>query len=268
MSLTMEKKSFKFDAVRHLYALDGKPLIGTTTALQVLSKELTWWASGMACAEFGWLNPKKSSKDDVVKAAASMHARICGMAFPDYLDLLNRAYRAHSAKKEIAKDSGIDMHSLLEDFIKSQMEGRSEFLPDPRIQPFRDWSAKHVKRFLFSEICCYSEVLWCGGKPDFAYEDMEGNYALGDFKSAAGFYYSYYLQLGAYDFQISENGGFTPKGEKIFHLDKPFKYHAIFAERVGLDKPSLNHDIDRVKKAWVYLVRLYQEKMFFEKDRE
>jgi len=51
---------------------------------------------------------------------------------------------------------------------------------------------------------------------DFAYEDMEGNYVLGDFKSAAGFYYSYYLQLGAYDFQISENGGFTPKGEKIF----------------------------------------------------
>jgi len=45
----------------HLHQLnvngEWKPLIGTTTALNVLSKPLTYWAAGLAVAELGWIKP-------------------------------------------------------------------------------------------------------------------------------------------------------------------------------------------------------------------
>lgn len=259
--------AFRFDPVEHMYTLRGKPIIGTTTALKVLSKELTWWASGMACTEFGWLHPKKNGKNEVIKAARAMHDNIIGMPFTDYLALLDKAYRAHNTRKETAKDSGKDMHSLLEGFIKCQMEGRPELLPDPRIQPFRDWAKKNVKRFLFSEMCCFSEALWCAGTADFGYEDMEGNFVLGDFKSSAEAYFSYWCQCGGYDLGISENGGFNMRGDKIFTLEKPFSYYAIFAERAGLDKPFIGRDTARLRRAFSYVVNLYREQLFFTEEK-
>src|SRR5437899_1811597 len=48
----------------HLHTLDGKPLIGTSTAIRVLNKPLTWWAAGMALTPLGWLNKNKSKVAD------------------------------------------------------------------------------------------------------------------------------------------------------------------------------------------------------------
>ncbi|KKL09949.1 hypothetical protein LCGC14_2560730, partial [marine sediment metagenome] len=49
---------YTFNEDKHLHLLDGKPLTGTSSVGNVLAKGgLVWWSSGLACAEFGWLNP-------------------------------------------------------------------------------------------------------------------------------------------------------------------------------------------------------------------
>ena len=258
---------FSFDPVKHYYTLDGAPLVGTTTALGIMDKPgLTWWASGMCAAEFGWLNPKKATVEECIEAARKGFANIFSMTgnLDTYIKFLNQAYRAHSQKKKDTAETGKDMHSMLEDFTRCRIEGRDPLIIEPLIQPFVDWANKNVNRFLFTELCCYSQVLHVGGTADFGYEDMAGNMVLGDFKSSETAYYAHYLQCGAYDLQISENGGYTQDGQKVFTLEKPFERYEIFCFRAGLDKPFLTRECNRLRRAFSYAVNLYREKMFWE----
>jgi hypothetical protein len=45
----------------------------------------------------------------------------------------------------------------------------------------------------------------------------DGRIAIIDFKSSKEAYASQFWQIAGYDLQISENGGYTPDGEKVFH---------------------------------------------------
>lgn len=272
-------RPFYFDKKEHAYFRHEKPYIGTTTALNVLSKELTWWASGQACAEFGWV-PLNKDKDGKIPygekarlaAQKKIAQEVCSGRFQeihklsddDYFKLVHAAYRAFDTNKEKAKDTGVDMHSMLEDFIRCRMAGQYPMFIDPVIKPFVEWSDKNVKRFLFTELCTFSDTLYCAGTADFGYEDMDDNLALGDFKSSEKPYFSHWAQCGGYDFQISESGGYTPEGKNIFTLEKPFHYYAIFCARAGLDKPFITYQTDRLKKTFSFIVNLYREKMFFE----
>ena len=58
--------NYTLESENHLHKLDGVALTGTSSVIDVLAKPLTWWASGLACAEFGWLNPKKHSEEEWV----------------------------------------------------------------------------------------------------------------------------------------------------------------------------------------------------------
>lgn len=254
---------YKFFKDRHLHSLDGEPLIGTTTALGIISKPLTWWASGMACAEFGWKNPKTNSKEECEAEARHLLFTIQDMNLPEYMALLQKAYRAHNTKKETTADAGIDLHALIEEFIKGQMAGTGTMFEDERIQPFIDWTKANVKRFLFSEMCCYSSVLHVGGIADFGYVDMNGDNVLGDIKSSKEAYFSQAVQLGGYDLQIAENGGFDEQGQKVFTLDAPFKYHAIFAAGAGIGKPFYNFKLESARTAFISALALYKEDLFF-----
>jgi hypothetical protein len=258
-------KRYTFNAKDHIHLLSDEPLIGTTTALNILAKPLTWWAAGMSCAEFGWLNPKKHTNAECLKAANLMLAKIKGMTTTQYIGLLEKAYRAHNTKKDQAADDGTALHAKLEKFVKAEIEGQPLQVIDPEIQPFVNWSRLNVKQFLFSELYCYSEPMWTGGCADFGYIDMDDRVVLGDFKSSAEAYWSHAVQLGGYDLQISENGGFTATGEKVFTLPRPFEYHAIFAARAGLDKPFFNRkQVLSARNSFAYAVSIYRENMFFE----
>ena len=256
-----------FDEPRHIHLLNGHPMIGTTTALSVIEKPFTWWASGMACSEFGWSNAKKVKTDERIEKAQAKLDEIKAMSIGQYVSLLDKAYSAHNSSKKVAADSGIDLHSMVEDFIKKRMEGvQGElFFPDERMRPFEEWCDNNVKRFLFSEVNCYSERLWCGGQPDFAYEDMNGNYVLADAKSHKAAYFSDMAQLGGYNIQLSENGGFTEDGKKIFELKKPFKSHAVFHFGGGFTAPTISYGIERDKNAFEYALALYKCRQDFDK---
>ena len=252
---------YRFDEANHYHSLDGKPLIGVSTAISILSKELTWWASGMACGELGWLNSKITAQEARLVSATKKLEQIKAMTPTEYLLLLDSAYKAHSVRKKKAADSGTDMHSLLENYIVSCMTNGSK-ATDKRIEPFARWAEANVERFLFSEMHCYSEVLHAGGIADFGYIDKKGKKVLGDFKSAAAAYWNMWCQVGGYHTLIEENGGYTRTGDKVME-PTGFHYHAIFAERAGLDKPFFNHETQRARRAFGHCVELYKEKLFF-----
>src|SRR5258708_4411153 len=100
---------YKFDKENHLHSLDGKPLIGTSTVVGVVSKPLTWWASGLAVAKLGWVkeltlySKPKPTKEQISKNAqqrlesAGVHLlSVKDMDAQQYLSLLDKAYRAHA----------------------------------------------------------------------------------------------------------------------------------------------------------------------------
>ena len=261
-------KQYHFASDIHAHFLGNSPLIGTTTVLSILDKPLAFWASGLACAELGWMNSKLFSEEVRLRKAKEYLSLIGAMNEKQYLALLDKAYKAHSVRVNKAKTSGVDMHRLLEEYIEGEIAGTGTLLPDPIIKPFVSWSQKNVKKFLFSELHCYSEVLHTGGIADFGFIDMENKRVLGDFKSSKGIYFSMWLQCSGYDMELLENGGFTPDGQLIYEPGQKFDYHAIFAEKVGLDKPEFNFDVARTKRAFSCCVQLYKEKLFWEKDNE
>ncbi len=267
---------YSFNEEKHIHSLYGKPLIGTTTALSIISKELTWWASGMACAEFGWLNPKKHTKEECLQAAEKGLRNINSTFCPDagvweweeWNKFLNRAYRAHHDFKEKRAGEGTDLHELAEQWIGTCLKengGRPDepLLVDLKLKQFVEWCLKNVKRFLFSEIHCYSERLWVGGKTDFGYEDSKGNYILADIKSRDQDYFSDHVQCGGYDIQLIENGGFDKDGNRLWPIKERFYKHAIFTLGDKFKEPVFSEPTEN-RKAFEYAIGLYKLKQAYD----
>jgi len=95
------------------------------------------------------------------------------------------------------------------------------------IQSFINWTNENVDKFLWSELHCYSLEMWCGGITDCGVLLKNGQVGILDFKSAKESYDSHFIQCAGYDLLISENGGFTSEGKKIFQLDKPIEFYGV-----------------------------------------
>lgn len=233
---------------QHLHTLDEKPLIGTSSVSNVLAKPLTWWASGLAVAKFGWINKKDENgkyrtKEERLAVASNRFSEIKELDSEEYLDLVDSAYSAHAEKLDSSASAGTDLHAEIERYIKWVMGGsKGDSIFDTRIEPFIIWANKNVKRFLWSEIHCFSKELWVGGISDFGYEDMEGKYVVGDIKSSKEAYLSQFWQCAGYAIQLEENGGFDRDGNKILTLDKPIEYFMIFP--FGMKEPEAQINLD------------------------
>jgi len=254
---------------QHLHEIfkDGNwhPLIGTSSVSEVLAKPLTWWASGLACAKFGWINKKDEDGKFRTNISRLAHARarketICNMEDEAYLSLLDEAYKAHSEKLDSSADAGNDLHALVEEYIKRCMkDGAVLYTGAVQIQPFIDWAVRNVKRFLWSEGHCYSEKLWTGGISDAGFEDKDGKYVILDVKSSKAAYLSQFWQCAGYDTAISENGVLDAEGNVLFKLDKPIEYYVIFP--FGMKEPSaqINLDVTGGRAAFEAEVFLYKK---------
>ena len=274
---------YKFTEEPHAHWLDEKPLLGTTTVLSIISKELTWWASGMCAGTMGWLNSKKADKNERLISAGAKLTDIKLMNVGQYLDLLDTAYKAHNVKKESRAAEGTDLHALAEEWIKNKMDGDNgeganeellAYVPNEKLRPFITYCERNVKRFLFSEIHCYSERLWVGGKTDFGYEDMDGNYVLADIKSRDKDYFSDHVQCGAYDILLSQNGGFDADGNKTFEMMKgtlvsgkivqmDFDKHAIFTLGEKFKEPVFSNP-QKNRDAFEFALGLYKLRQDYE----
>lgn len=255
---------YKFFEDDHLHTLDGNPLIGTSTALKVLSKPLTWWASGLAVAELGWVKPlkpydkPKPTKEQIqarelerIEKALEVKLNIAEMTENEYLALLDKAYKAHSVKLDTSAQAGTDMHAELEKYVQYCIEGFDgepveNILPNREEVPvkiFAEWARENVKRFIASECHCYSEVLFTGGIVDLVYEDKEGRTVILDFKSSKEAYLSQFFQDAGYDIAISENGILDKDGNKVGEVGE-VSYYGVFP--FGMEKPEPQFHFDTV----------------------
>jgi hypothetical protein len=204
---------------QHLHTLGGKPLFGTSSITGVLNKPgLVWWSSGKALELLGWT----PTKDDKAKRGIASIAKlglIKKMKSDEYLKLLDKCYRNHKDSLDKSADKGIDLHAELERFIKDAMSEKQMGVYNDRITPFIEWSAKNVKRFLWSEAYCYSERLWTGGICDAGALMNDGTIALIDFKSSREAYLAHFLQCAGYSLALEESGILDKDGNDVEGID-------------------------------------------------
>lgn len=245
---------YRFNSQKHSHSLDDKPLFGTSTIMGVVAKPLTWWASGLACEKLGWTNSKikvNGKYQNIPLESRKSHVEpfleeIKGMTTVQFLDRLDEAYKAHSAKLDSSAKTGTDMHAELEKYVKKCLENNGtpfayegDFVP---VQIFSKWALEKVNKFLYSEVYCYSETLWVGGISDCGFEDKDGNYGIIDFKSSKEAYVTQFMQIAGYDMQLSENGGFDENGNQILKLDKPIMYYCVLP--FGMENPEVVYNFD------------------------
>lgn len=245
-------EGYKFDNKEHIHTLDSRALIGTSSMSSVLAKPgLTSWASGLACEMFGWTNKGNAKTGWVQKGkritiAALKQLDIITMEPEEYLNLLDDAYSAHTRTLKKKAGEGTDMHEVMENYVKACIEKNGgkpiqEKTENPKLQFFADWALMNVKKFLWSEMHCYSRALWLGGISDCGYEDNEGKIVILDFKSSKDVYLSQFWQCIGYAIQIEENGGFTPGGDKVLEQVK-IDYVAVLP--FGMETPEVKFYYD------------------------
>lgn len=248
----------------HLHTLDGRPLIGTSTICKIIAKPLTWWASGMACEKFGWINPKKNTPEAVKTALQAAYKRVMSLSLPEYGKLLTEAYRAHNDRKEKAAEDGTDLHAELEKYVKLCLE-TNDGIPlahsvneIKQVSFFVDWSLENIKSFLWSEAHCYSEKLWVGGITDCGAEMKDGKLAVIDFKSSKDAYFDQFIQVAGYALQIIENGLYTAHGVQTVTYVKPFD--VLYIVPFGADDPTPrpHYDVEGRMADFESATRLYK----------
>lgn len=266
---------YQFNASKHMHTLDGKPLIGTSTAGKVLNKPLTWWALQIGLGVLGYMPAKKRVNSKYITnpyeeryMKAKLGLDTINLLNPgEYLELLDMAYHAHDKKKDEAADAGTDMHGQLEQFIKAQLGAPETFGFDldlnSQIAPFASWCQQYVKRFIASEAHVYSERLWTGGITDCVFEDKEGKICVLDFKSSKEAYQSQFIQGGGYALQIEENGLLTKDGTVVLPPLKAdyliiIPFGAVNDDGSWRFEPVYRYDIEEMKKGFEAEVLLYK----------
>jgi hypothetical protein len=261
---------YKFNKEEHIHTFEGKPLIGTSSVMDILSKPLTWWASGLACNTLGWIKPldtrKKNTPEELekndkerIESAIKFLELYKEMTPQEYCKLLDKAYRAHSSTLDKSAKKGTDLHKELEDFVKGKMGIIPVREYDEKITPFIKWSNENVKTFLFSEAHCYSITLWTGGIIDCGVELMNGEYAIIDFKSSKDAYKSQFYQIGGYDLQITENGIFSPNGKLSKKLDRAITKHIVVPFGKVDATPVISGDTEGNKEGFLACLVLYKK---------
>lgn len=262
----IEPNKYMFDEVNHIHTFNNKPLLGTSTVVGVIAKPLTWWASGLAMAKLGWINSKKMvdgkyktiKLEDRLASAGVMLEKLKNMSVESYLALLDEGYKAHSVKLSDSASDGTDLHAELESYVKYHMGIWEAKNFSDRIMPFINWVEQNVDEFLWSEMHCYSDKLWVGGISDVGVKLKNGQIGIIDFKSSKESYESQFIQCSGYDIQITENGGYTWDGKKIFSLEKPIEFYAIIpfgAEKFTVD---FRYNVDELKEAFKGALTIYK----------
>lgn len=251
---------YNFDKKEHLHLLDDKPLTGTSSVGDVLSKNLVWWAAELAaveCLEAGEKIP--TIREEYLTAAASKDKKRAIDELQLKYPIFKKARFAHFAKKKEAAKTGVNLHSELEHFVKAKMginPMRADY--DAKIKPFIDWAEKEVKTFLWSEAHCFDEELWVGGISDTGVELNNGNIAVIDFKSSQKAYPNHFIQAGGYAIQIDKNGLWDCEGKMNKKLDKPISSLIIVPFGAEQIEPVIKYDVEGYKNGFKSAVVLYR----------
>jgi hypothetical protein len=251
-----EPKGYKFDSEKHYHSFENKPLLGCSTVVGVLSKNLTWWSaelSAVECLEVGekiptireeYLEAKKKGKEGIDELQKK---------YP----IFKKARFAHFVDKNEKADKGTDLHAELERFVKNTMENRMATY-DEKIIPFITWTEENVDKFLWSEMHGFSDKLWVGGISDVGVKLKNGKVGIIDFKSSKDSYDSQFIQCAGYDILVSENGGYTEDGKKVFQLDEPIEFYAVVPFGSPKFKVDFRYNVEELREGFKSCVQLYK----------
>lgn len=264
---------YRFNADQHLHELyvngEWQPLVGTSSAMSVVAKPLTWWSSGLAVQAFGCPDAKLLTKIKNGKATEKETEQL-GYAAAKWLDdnhfmqsreliaLWDKAYRAHATTLKEKAVEGVDLHAELERFIRDQIDGNQtpkEYPPE--IYPFIQWADANVKTFLWAEAHCYSETHWIGGISDCGFIDNDGKSAIIDFKSSKEAYITQFWQCAGYSLQIAENGTLDKDGNEIDAYHTKVDYFAILPFGAKNPVPAINVDVKGCQENFLHALALH-----------
>lgn len=198
-----DRSLLKFEPGRHRHTYDGKPLIGVTTALGIISKGdgLIQWGVNQAVEHIANQLKGELSLEQV-------HA------------LLWEAKTAWRAKRDEAADIGSQAHAWVECYLRGEN-------PDwPRQEPIRKsceaavkwldlhkWETIEVEKQIYSPKHGYAGILdW--------WAVIDGVPSVPDWKTSKGIYTSYRYQTAAYVKALEEETGEKPKNRWILRIDK------------------------------------------------
>jgi hypothetical protein len=108
----------------------------------------------------------------------------------------------------------------------------------------------------------FSEKLWIGGVSDCGAVLKDGRTAIIDFKSSREAYASHSWQIGGYDLQVSENGGFDAQGNRVLY---PMAIHSHIVIPFGAEEPKPAHVYDTAsnREAFKSALKLYKKSQLF-----
>lgn len=229
---------YTFDPKEHLHLYDGKPLTGTTTVLQVISKPmLIQWAANQAV--------------DYILANKLVGGSTTAIV---PVDVFKEARVAHRKKKEAGGNWGSTLHALIEAYVKHGTKPAVDCDPIMKLafDHFVKWAADNGVTFLESEIHVYSLDMWVGGICDLVFK-IGDQIWLADIKTSSGIYPEHFFQMASYEMCLKEMGLY-PKvaGYIVLNLKKD----GTFEEKRSIS----NEDNQDAFKAALKLYRI-QEKL-------
>ena len=222
---------YKFNEEKHIHELDGKPLIGVTTVLSVISKPaLIQWAANMAVDYIDTNLPVKRSEN------------ILEMGADDFKRVLTEAKTAHRKKKEKAGDFGTLVHKSIEDWIKEdKLPTNLDESQTIAFNNFKNWVTENKVEFLESEKHLYSEKEWIGGIVDLVFK-MDGKKYIGDIKTGSGIYNEAFFQMGAYHIMLDEMGEAKDvEGYIVINLKKDGTMDMKRADNMKINQEAFRH---------------------------
>lgn len=124
--------------------------------------------------------------------------------------LKKEAPLAWRVKRDTAGDLGTIIHSWIEQYIQSRIDGTKG--PDAPINPivqssvlkFMKWEQKEKITFVATEQKVYSLKHNVAGIVDFIYRTKEGKLGVGDVKTSNGIYTTMSIQVSAYQYMLEE----------------------------------------------------------------
>ncbi len=245
---------------------------GASTIVGVLDKPgLTYWASGLAVKKLGWLNPKEHTKEERLESAKLAAFKIDSLAFDEYLDLLDEAYKAHSVRLADSAQEGTDLHKDLQEYVEWCLEkgGKPRLYSvvngNSKVKEFADWAMLDVKRFNWSEAFMYDEELFVGGISDCGATMNDGSYVIIDFKSSKEAYFSHFIQIALYNLMFEKNGICTQEGEPLPRYVFPISKYFVIPFGAKEFTIYENDNVSELKEAAKACISLYRAKSNFDK---
>lgn len=249
---------YAFDNKEHCHTLNGKPLVGASTAKSIIGKgdALVQWSADCAVEHIrtgmGAIEKPDITLFDSQKELAAYFAG-------QIEQLLKDARRAWIRTRNGAAKVGTARHGVLEDYVRASILAGGKPLPvgEDGIRQFIAWAVKNVETFCFTEANCYSEELWCGGIADIGMVLKDGRRVVGDHKSSKAAYPDQFLQAALYDVLLSSSGGLDEKGNKLFDWE-PCDGVVIFPFRSEPFTPEFRWNIDELRRCARETVHIYR----------